>query len=44
MFGHPKAAAIGIASIPFGERDKEGHSLQAAYRLIKAAVEGAKSR
>jgi arginase len=44
MFGHPKAAAIGIASIPFGERDKEGHSLQAAYRLIEAAVQGAQSR
>ena len=44
MFTWPKAAAIGIASIPFGERDKEGHSLRAAYRLIEAAVQGAKSR
>ena len=44
MFKWPKAAAIGIASIPFGERDQEGHSLRAAYRLIEAAVQGVKSR
>ncbi len=44
MFTWPKAAAIGIASIPFGERDKAGHSLRAAYRLIEAAVRGVKSR
>lgn len=44
MFSSPKAAAIGIASIPFGERDKEGRSLSAAYRLIEAAVRGAQSR
>ncbi len=44
MFAWPKAAAIGIASIPFGERDKEGRSLRAAYRLIEAAVRGAQSR
>jgi hypothetical protein len=44
MFTWPKAAAIGIASLPFGERDKEGNSLRAAYRLIEAAVQGVKSR
>jgi len=44
MFKWPKTAAIGIASIPFGERDQEGHSLRAAYRLIEAAVQGVKSR
>ena len=44
MFAWPKAAAIGIASIPFGERDKEGRSLRAAYRLIEAAVQGTQSR
>lgn len=44
MFTWPDAAAMGIASIPFGERDKGGHSLRAAYRLIEAAVEGVKSR
>jgi hypothetical protein len=44
IFGHPKAAALGIASIPFGDRDKDGRSLWAAYRLIEAAVLGAESR
>jgi arginase len=44
MFTYPKAAAIGIASIPFGERDKEGRSLKAAYRLIEGAVLGVKAR
>jgi arginase len=44
MFTHPKAAAIGIASIPFGERDKDGRSLEASYRLIEAAVRGTQSR
>jgi hypothetical protein len=44
IFAHPKAAALGIASIPFGVRDKEGLSLRAAYRLIEASIAGAKSR
>ena len=44
MFTSPKAAAIGIASLPFGDRDKEGLSLRAAYRLIEAAVFGWKER
>jgi hypothetical protein len=44
IFRCPKAAAIGIASIPFGERDKGGLSLQAAYRLIEASVVGARDR
>lgn len=44
IFTHPKAAALGIASIPFGGRDKEGLSLRAAYRLIEASVLGIKSR
>jgi len=44
MFAHPKVAAIGIASLPFGQRDKEGISLQAAYRLIEGAVKGVKER
>lgn len=44
MFRHPKAAALGIASLPFGPRDKDGTSLQAAYRLIKGAVLGIKQR
>jgi len=44
MFRHKKAGAIGIASMPFGERDKDGHSLQAAYRLIEGAIKGIKKR
>jgi hypothetical protein len=44
MFQHKKAGAIGIASMPFGERDKEGLSLQAAYRLIEGAIKGIKKR
>jgi arginase len=43
MFHHPKAGAIGIASLPFGERDKDGISLKAAYLLIEAALKGHKS-
>jgi hypothetical protein len=44
IFANPKAATLGIASIPFGARDKEGLSLRAAYRLIEASIAGAKSR
>jgi arginase len=44
MFQHEKAAAIGIASLPFGERDKDLISLKAAYRLIEGAVKGIKKR
>jgi len=44
MFRHPKAGAIGIASLPYGERDKDGVSLKAAYRLIEGALKGYRSR
>jgi len=44
MFRHKKAGAIGIASMPFGEKDQEGLSLQAAYRLIEGAIQGIKKR
>ena len=44
MFRHEKAAAIGIASLPYGERDKDLISLKAAYRLIEGAVKGIKGR
>ncbi len=44
MFRHPKTGAIGIASLPFGERDKEGVSLKAAYRLIEGALKAYRSR
>ena len=44
MFTYPKATAIGIASTPYGERDPEHLSRQAAIRLIEGAVEGVKKR
>jgi len=44
MFRHEKAKAIGIASMPFGERDRQGLSLQAVYRLIEGAIKGVKKR
>jgi len=44
MFQHKKAAAIGIASLPYGERDKDLISLKAAYRLIEGAIKGIKRR
>lgn len=44
MFRHPKTGAIGIASLPFGERDKDGVSLKAAYRMIEGALKGFGSR
>jgi len=44
MFRYEKAAALGVASTPFGERDRDGVSRQAAYKLILAAVEGVRSR
>jgi arginase len=44
MFLHRKAAAIGIASLPYGERDKDLVSLKAAYCLIEGAIKGIKRR
>ncbi|TFG58291.1 MAG: hypothetical protein E4H35_01475 [Candidatus Aminicenantes bacterium] len=44
VFSYPQVAALGIASIPFGEKDKDGLSLKAAYRLIEAAAEGVRGR
>lgn len=44
IFRNPKATAIGIASMPFGERDKERISLNAAHRLIEGAVAGVTGR
>lgn len=44
MFTYPKATAIGIASTPYGERDPEHLSRQAAIRLIEGAVKGVKRR
>lgn len=44
MFGNPKVAALGIASTPANERDPDGRSLAAAYRLIQGALEGVRAR
>jgi arginase len=44
MFRHPKARAIGLASLPTGDRDRGGVSLKAAYRLIEGALKGYASR
>jgi len=44
MFRYKKVASIGIASLPYGDNDKELISLKAAYRLIEGAVKGIKRR
>lgn len=44
MASYPKTAAIGIASTPYGPRDPENLSVQAAIRLIEAAVVGVVGR
>jgi arginase family enzyme len=44
MFRYAKVAALGIASTPFGERDADGTSREAAYRLIEGALAGVTRR
>jgi arginase len=44
MFSYPKVAALGIASTPYGERDPEYLSRQAAYNLIAGAIKGVQLR
>ena len=44
MFKYEKAAALGVASTPYGEHDKDGLSRQAAYNLILGAVKGVQQR
>jgi arginase len=44
MFRYEKAAAFGVASTPYGERDKGGVSRQAAYNLILGAAKGVQQR
>ncbi|MFC2160759.1 arginase family protein [Acidobacteriota bacterium] len=44
MFTYEKAVAIGIASTPYGTRDPNHISRQAAIRLIEGAVKGVKKR
>ena len=40
IFTYPKATAIGIASTPYGARDPDHLSRQAAVRLIQGAIRG----
>lgn len=44
IFTYPKATAIGIASTPYGPRDPDHLSRQAAVRLIQAAIKGVNRR
>ncbi len=44
MFKYEKTAGFGVASTPSWERDPDGLSLEAAYRLIEAAIEGVRAR
>ena len=44
MFTYEKAAAFGVASTPANERDPDGVSRRAAYRLIQGAVAGVQRR
>ena len=44
MFGYEKVAALGVASTPAGDRDPDGVSRRAAYRLIAGAVRGVQQR
>lgn len=44
VFSYPRAAAIGIASTPYGPRDPDHLSRQAAIRLIEGAIRGVLKR
>jgi arginase len=44
MFQYEKVAALGVASTPYGDKDKTGVSRQAAYNLILGAVKGVQQR
>ncbi len=44
MFKYERSAGFGVASTPSNDRDPEGRSLEAAYRLIEAAVQGVRAR
>jgi arginase len=44
IFAYPKAVAIGIASTPYGARDPDHLSRQAAVRLIQGALRGVNAR
>lgn len=44
MFKYEKAGAFGVASTPYGDKDKTGVSRQAAYNLILGAAKGVQQR
>jgi len=44
MFKYDKAAALGIASTPYGDNDPDGLSLKAAHNLIEGAIKGVQAR
>ena len=44
MFEYEKVAALGLASTPWGERDPDGLSRQAAYNLVDGALAGLEAR
>jgi arginase len=44
MFKYEKAAAFGVAAMPYDDHDKTGISRQAAYNLILGAVKGVQQR
>jgi arginase len=44
MFKYEKVAAFGVASTPYGDKDKTGVSRQAAYNLILGAAKGVQQR
>jgi arginase len=44
MFKYDKVAAFGVASTPYGDKDKTGVSRQAAYNLILGAAKGVQQR
>jgi hypothetical protein len=44
MFSYDKAAALGIASTPWGPNDPDGLSRDAAYNLIEGAIRGVQAR
>jgi arginase len=44
IFSNPKTTAIGIASTPYGPRDPDHLSRQAAVRLIQGAIKGVMQR
>ncbi len=44
MFGNPKTVALGIASTPSFNSDRDGISRKAALNLIEGAIKGARAR